>query len=133
MIYVLDASAIIAWLRNEPGADIVDNAICDINSQCLVHAINLCEVYYDACRRSGEARADSIISDLTTLGVIERGDFDEAFWKAGGKLKAGGGISLPDCFGIALTSRVGGTFLTADHGELDKIATAGICSITFIR
>jgi PIN domain nuclease of toxin-antitoxin system len=133
MIYVLDASAIIAWLRNELGADVVDNAICDTNSQCFVHAINLCEVYYDACRRSGEARSDSVVSDLTALGIIERSDFDEAFWKEAGKMKAGGGISLPDCFGIALTNRVGGTFLTADHGELDKIAATGVCSITFIR
>lgn len=36
-------------------------------------------------------------------------------------------------FGITLTKRGGGTFMTADHGELDKIAAAGICSVTFIR
>lgn len=45
MIYVLDASAMIAWLRNEPGADVVDDAIRDLGSQCLAHAINLCKVY----------------------------------------------------------------------------------------
>jgi hypothetical protein len=29
---------------------------------------------------------------------------------------------------------VGGTFLTADHGELDRVAAAAsTCSITFIR
>lgn len=133
MIYVLDASAIIAWLRNEPGAGVVDNAVRDVNSQCFVHAINLCEVYYDAYRRSGVSRADSVVSDLAAVGVVERGDMDQAFWKDAGKLKAGGGISLPDCLGVALTNRVGGTFLTADHGELDKVAAAGICSITFIR
>ena len=47
-------------------------------------------------------------------------------------MKAAGGASLPDCFGIMLTNRVGGTFMTADYGELDKIAAAGICSVTFI-
>jgi PIN domain nuclease of toxin-antitoxin system len=133
MTYVLDASAIIAWLRNEPGAGVVDQAIQDANSSCVVHAINLCEVYYDAHRRSGEAVADSVVADLATVGVTVRDDLDEAFWKEAGKLKAGGGISLPDCFGITLTNRIGGTFLTADHGELDKIAAAGTCNITFIR
>lgn len=59
MIYVLDASAIIAWLRDEPGADVVDNAIKDINSQCIAHAINLCEVYYDAHHKAGETHAES--------------------------------------------------------------------------
>jgi PIN domain nuclease of toxin-antitoxin system len=133
MTYVLDASAIIAWLRNEPGASVVEQALLDANSTCVVHAINLCEVYYDAHRRSGEAVADSVVADMATVRVMVRDDFDEAFWKEAGKLKAGGGISLPDCFGLTLTNRVGGTFLTADHGELDKIAAAGICSITFIR
>ena len=84
-------------------------------------------------RDDDEATAEAAVNDFKTLGVIERADFDEAFWKEAGKLKAGGGMSLPDCFGITLTNRVGGTFLTADHGELDKIVAVGICSITFIR
>lgn len=133
MIYVLDASAIIAWLRNEPGADIVENAVTDINSQCLAHAINLCEVYYDAHRNADEAHAESVINDLVSVGVIERNDFDQTFWKDVGKLKAGGSISLADCFGIMLTNRVKGTLLTSDHGEMDSVKAAGICNITFIR
>ena len=133
MIYVLDASAIIAWLRNEPGADVVENAIKDLNSQCVAHAINLCEVYYDAHRNAGEAHAESVISDLAAIGVSERNDFDQAFWKEVGRLKADGGISLADCFCIMLTKRIGGTLLTSDHGEMDAVAAAGVCSITFIR
>ena len=133
MIYVLDASAIIAWLRNELGADVVENAIKDLNSQCIAHAINLCEVYYDAHRNAGEAHAESVISDLASVGVIERNDFDQTFWKDAGRLKAGGGISLADCIAIMLTNRVGGTLLTSDHGEMDPVAVAGICNITFIR
>ncbi len=133
MIYVLDASAIIAWLRNEPGDEVVDRAIRDINAQCLAHAINLCEVYYDARRNAGEAHAESVVSDLAAVGVVERSDFDQAFWKDAGKLKAGGGVSLADCFAITLTNRVGGTLLTSDHHEMDKLAAAGMCSITFIR
>ncbi len=133
MIYILDASAIIAWLRNEPGADVVDNAVRDLSSQCLAHAINLCEVYYDAHRNSGMAHAEAVISDLAAVGIVERGDFDQAFWKDAGKLKAGGGVSLADCFAITLTNRVGGTLLTSDHHEMDKLAAAGMCQITFIR
>ncbi len=133
MIYVLDASAIIAWLRNEPGADVVDSSVRDVNSQCLAHAINLCEVYYAAHRNMGVAHAEAVIGDLATVGVIERNDFDQMFWKDAGKLKAGGGVSLADCFAITLTNRVGGTLLTSDHHEMDKIAASGVCSITFIR
>jgi hypothetical protein len=60
MIFVLDACAMIAWLRDEPGADVVDAAVRDINSQCLAHSINLCEVFYIAYRNAGEAHAQSI-------------------------------------------------------------------------
>lgn len=133
MIYVLDASAMLAYLHGEVGAVIVENALLDTTGQCLVHSINLCEVYYIVHRDADEVTADAAVNDFRVLGVVERPDFDEAFWKEAGKLKAGGSISLPDCFGITLTNRVGGTFLTADHGELDKIAAAGICNITFIR
>lgn len=133
MIYVLDASAMLAYLRGEAGSDIVENALLDTAGQCLAHSVNLCEVYYIVHRDDGETTAEAAVNDFRTLGVVERADFDEVFWKEAGKLKAGGRVSLPDCLGIALTNRVGGTFLTADHGELDKIAAAGICSITFIR
>ncbi len=133
MIYVLDASAMLAFLRDEPGADVVEAALLDTESQCLAHAINLCEVYYIFHRDSGERDAENAIEDLRALGVVERNDFDETFWKEVGKLKAGGGISIPDCFAITLTKMVGGTVLTSDHTEFDPVAARSACSITFIR
>ncbi len=133
MIYVLDASAMIAYLRNEQGADVVELALLNIAGQCLAHSINLCEVFYIALRTSGEPAAVSAVEDFRQLGVSERSDLDESFWQEAGKLKAGGGISLPDCFAVMLTNRVGGTLLTSDHHEMDKLAAAGICNITFIR
>lgn len=133
MIYVLDASAMLAYLRGETGDVVVENALLDATGQCVAHSINLCEVYYIIHRDTDEPTAAAAIADLRTLNVVEREDFDEPFWKEAGKLKAGGGISLPDCIGITLTNRVGGTFLSADHGELDKIAAAGVCNVTFIR
>ncbi len=42
MNYVLDASAMIAYLRAETGADIVDAIICDPRHVCFAHAMNLC-------------------------------------------------------------------------------------------
>ena len=47
MIFVLDASAMIAFLRGEPGADAVAEILLDSESQCHAHALNLCEVFYD--------------------------------------------------------------------------------------
>jgi len=133
MICVFDACAMIALLRREPGEDMVWAYLSDPDNTCFAHAINLCEVYYDFHRDAGEAAAIGAIDDLKALGIIERNDLDEALWKDAGKLKARGKISLADCFSIALTNRIGGTLLTSDHHEMDPIAAAGICSITFIR
>lgn len=133
MIYVLDACAMIAYLNNEPGADVVEAAMIDPANQCYAHGMNLCEVFYQFHRAGGESAATGAVSDLHSMNVIERADFDQAFWQDAGRLKAGGGVSLADCFAITLTNRVGGTLLTSDHHEMDKVAAAGVCPITFIR
>lgn len=62
MIYVLDACAMIAYLRKEPGSSVVLQALVDTESLCLAHALNLCEVFYDFHRRSDEGVATSAIS-----------------------------------------------------------------------
>ena len=88
MIYVLDASAMIALLRNEPGGDVVADRLAQPDATTYAHAINLCEVYYDFYRNDSDVAAERAIEVLKSLGVIERNDFDEAFWKEVGRLKA---------------------------------------------
>ena len=44
MSTVIDASALIAFLRDEPGADVVENVL-SAPDKCYAHALNLCEVY----------------------------------------------------------------------------------------
>ncbi len=133
MICILDACAMVALLRYEPGEDVVWAHLSDPDNNCYAHAVNLCEVFYDFHRDAGESAATGAIDDLKALGIIARDDFDEVFWKEAGRLKARGKVSLADCFAITLTNRVVGTLLTSDHHEMDKIAAAGICPITFIR
>lgn len=133
MIKVLDSSAVITFFHNEVGADVVENLLLDKQNECFIHAINLCEVYYDGIRRTDEVYAEKITGDLIVAGVTVREDFDESFWKEVGRLKAKYRASLADFCGIVLTNRLGGTFITADHHELDKIAADGVCQIHFIR
>ncbi len=134
MIYVLDACAMIAYLGGEPGADVVENALLDAGGRCVAHSINLCELFYVTARRGGQAAAKSAVDDLRAAGVVERSDFDEGFRQEVGSLKASQvKVSLADCRAVVLTNRVGGTLLTSDHHELDAVAAAGICNITFIR
>lgn len=133
MIYVLDACAMIALLLQEPGEEIVWAHLLEKDATCVAHSLNLCEVFYDFYRDSGEAAASGAIEDLKWLGVSERNDLDEAFWRSAGTLKGTHRVSLADCFAIALTNRVSGTLLTSDHHEMDPLAALGVCHISFIR
>ena len=124
----------IAYLRNEPGAEMVEDALTAPGSQCFAHAINLCEVFYDFLRSAGEAEAVDVIADLSSAGITERNDFDRDFWMAAGQLKGTHHrISLADCCGLTFAKRLGAQFLTTDHRELDSIAASGSYTITFIR
>jgi len=133
MIYILDACAMIAFLRKEPGSIVVEKILLDKNNKCFAHAINLCEVFYDFHRLSGEQTAEKAISDLKQAGVIERNDFDQKFWKEVGRIKSQNKASLADCIAIVLANQLGGAVLTSDHHEFDKLAQDRVCSIQFIR
>lgn len=132
-VYVLDASAMIAYGADEPGRDVVESALDDPDSTCCAHAVNVFEVYYQQRRSAGEESAQVVIEDLEALGIEFREDLDRAFWEEAGHIKADyARVSIADCFGVALALRLGGRFLTADHGELDVLETDGF-PITFIR
>src|SRR5438874_1912040 len=123
----------IAFLRGEPGDSVVRNIFADPSTRCLAHSANVCEVFYDFIRAAGESTAESAIQDLISLGLSIRADLDTDFWHDAGRLKAAHRMSLADSFGLALTRREAGTFISADHHELDPLVPLGICQIHFIR
>ncbi len=132
--YVMDANTLLASLRGEPGAEVTEGLLADPTINCIAHSVNLCEVYYDSRRGKDEAAAEKALAVLFALGLTERSDIDPAFWKLIGQLKVQPGrISLADCFALALAIRTGGTLVTSDLHEFDKVAPLGLCPILFIR
>lgn len=132
--YVLDACALLAFLGNEPGADVVKSLLTDTSNVCMVHAINLCEVYYDLLRQNNVQFAQQAVATLVAVGVQVRNDMDEPIWQQAGNLKVNPGkISLADCFALALAIHSGATLVTSDHHEFDRIDALDICPILFIR
>jgi PIN domain nuclease of toxin-antitoxin system len=121
MRYVLDACAIIALIRKEEGYFQVRQALESEENICFVHALNLCEVYYDCLRSYGTAQTENLLVKLTEAGLIVRDDMDSDFWKAAGALKTRGRISLADCFAVALAEREDAWLLTSDHHEFDPL------------
>jgi len=120
MNFVLDACAIIALLRNEPGAEITERLLLEQN--CMAHAVNLCEVYYDFLKAESKDVANEAIWDIKKQGLIFREDMDSGFWQEVGSYKALiKRVSLADCFAIALANREQATLVTSDHHEFDYI------------
>jgi len=135
MKYVIDSCALIAFIRDEEGADIIEQILLDGASTVVMHAINVCEVYYDCIRAVGEEHADRVVDSLNSGNVIIREDMDAEFWKFAGSIKAGGRISLADTFAIALAVREEAILLTSDHHEFDPLVAKGNLPvrIMFIR
>lgn len=133
MNHVLDACAMIAYLRGEPGGTVVDGLLDTPADRCYAHTINMLEVYYDFIRKHDEPTARQALRDLEKAGVIERRTMSEDFSLRVGQLKAQGRISLADCFCIVLAQDISGQVVTSDHREFDPLVSLSIVPIMFIR
>jgi uncharacterized protein with PIN domain len=132
--YVFDACGVIALLQGELGAEVAASLLEATENRCLVHALNLCEVYYDLLRRGRDQDATALPESLEGSGFEIDASLDRDLWQAAGRLKARlARVSLADCFALALTQRLQGTLVTTDHHELDRVADAGTCPILFLR
>ena len=67
MKIVLDACAVIALVKNEQGADIVEEYLLNDDYECMIHGVNICEVYYGFFRSESEAFAQEIVYKITEI------------------------------------------------------------------
>ena len=122
--YVLDACALLAILCNERGQDVVAEVLAAADSgavKVLMHQANLLEVYYERYRAAGKEKADLFLSEFRERPITILSDIDDTLFKESGRLKASYKVSFADTFALATASVSGGTLLTADHHEMDKI------------
>lgn len=123
MKYILDSCALIAFIRDEDGACAVEEILLDGSATVMMHALNVCEVYYDCLRAAGAEHAERIVASLVSGNLIIREDMDAPFWKFAGTVKARGRISLADSFAVALAAREEAVLVTSDHHEFDPFVT----------
>jgi len=122
--YVLDACALLALLRDEPGADKVAAAINAANNgeaEIVMHKANLLEVYYDLYRSLGKEKADSILSEIMKRPIKINAEITDEIFSEAGRIKASFKISFADSFALAQASVSGSELLTADHHEFGAI------------
>lgn len=131
-MYVLDACAMIAYVRGEPGSEVLEGLFSEQGHLFFAHSVNMAEVYYHFLRESGEPDAERAVYPFEH-GMSVREDGDPAFWREVARIKAPGGISLADCFCIALARRLNATIISTDRKELEPLRDRGMCSVLFLR
>jgi predicted nucleic acid-binding protein len=118
MTYVIDAFALMAYFKNEPGAtrvaQLLDEA-SETGQDLLMTVINLGEVVYKTARQFNIDRAKETLGKIrqypiTLLAVDEELALDAA------ALKGMHRISYADCIAAALAQRLGATLVTGDDG-----------------
>ena len=132
-VFVLDACALIAFLRDEKGADVVGDIYdkaCTGDLILVINKINLLEIYYDFYRSRGAKYANDQLENIKRSEIIIYEFTDKAFLEAG-RLKATYKISLADSIALAQAVISKGTLLTADHHEFDVIEESKQVNVSF--
>ena len=111
--FVLDASALLAYLNGEPGAERVRQ--CIEQGQVIMSSVNLAEVL-SKCADQGMSSADQVA--LCAALPVEISPFDAELALTSAALRSSTraqGLSLGDRCCLALAQSHSATALTADH------------------
>lgn len=120
--YVLDTSAILAFLGGEPGADRVERLLRGARAgrhKVFVCSITLMELFYTAVRTKGEDAAVRLVA-LVKAWPLEWVDPDEKMLLQAGRLKASHRLSVADAL-VAAVARVREATLVHKDPELETL------------
>ncbi len=127
MTVVLDASALLALLHNEPGADRVEAALAG----ATICAVNVAEVVQ---RLRRDFNSDAVLASIERIDIMTIAADKELAIAAGLKraTTSGANLSLGDRFCLALAARLQAPVLTADRVWADVADAVGV-EIRLIR
>jgi predicted nucleic acid-binding protein len=131
--HCLDACAVIAYLRGEPGAEVLKTTIELPNTFLALHICNLGEVYYDFLRDDGPEASRTAWTNTLELPLELRRDVDDAFIQRVGTIKVMERVSFADAFALALSERLQVPLVTTDHHELDAVEQRGGFRFLWLR
>jgi uncharacterized protein len=135
-IYILDACALIALLSKETGYENVEKIIERSNNKeakIIMHTVNLLEVYYHVYKLYDEVSALNFLNEIKESPIQLHAEVTNEIIINAGKLKRKYKLSLADAIGLAETIIFNGSFVTADHHELDMIEKNENIVFTWVR
>ncbi len=124
MMYVMDASALLALMQGEPGCDVVDALIQD--HECIASSVNIAEVGTRLIDKGLEpAQLARTLKELDVQPI----DFDLEQATLCASLRSSSehvGLSLGDRACLALAHLVKGTAVTGDSAWSDVADAVGV-------
>ena len=135
-VYILDACSLIALLSQETGYKNVEKIIEKSNNKeakIIMHTVNLLEVYYHIYNLYDEVSAINFLNEMKDSPIQLRAEVNNEIIINAGKLKKKYKLSLADAIGLAETIISKGSFVTADHHELDVIEKNENINFTWVR
>ena len=123
--YVLDASALMTFFEDRPGADKVEELLAkaaESKRPIWMSVVNWGEVYYSVWRARGEKAATAKLNEIAQL-PIEIVGVDMELGRQAASLKAQHNLPYADCFAAALAVARKSTLVTSDK-DFERLGTA---------
>jgi len=135
MSVCLDAFALLAWLQDEPGADLVEEFLRRANREadfrCFVSYINLGEVYYRIYRLRGRQKADAFWRDARRALPLSLVEVTPKRILEAARLKALYPIALADAFAVQLAREMQLPLVTGDR-EIKALEGEGVVKLIWV-
>ncbi len=120
--FVLDSYALLAFFRDECGADAVEkllNEAAEDKHELYITTVNVGEVYYMSCRKDNVAKANQVWEAMKKF-PLHFVEVDMDLSLAAAKIKANHKLSFADAFAAALTIQKKATLVSGDS-EFDNL------------
>ena len=121
--YVLDSYAVLAYLKEEAGYEMVLNRIEEANegkSKLFMSVLNLGEVLYIVERERGLFKAQEVLALIDELPITME-SVDRELTLSAAHLKAQYPIAYADCFAVALAQQKEAVLISGDS-DFEKLA-----------
>ena len=125
-----------AIFKQENGSDKVKsifNKVQTGQATVYMNIINLIEIYYLFYREVGKNSADLILKKIYTMPIQFIETIDDVLFSETSRIKATYAIPLGDAIGLATAIKFGGSFVTGDHSDIEKIEKAEPVSVFWFR
>ena len=134
--YVLDSCALLAYVYQEIGDDVVKLVLeqADVGHiQVYMNKLNLLEVYYDIRRSEGFKQAEKLYNMVQKSPVNIIDGISDPVFREAARLKSQYRMSLADSIALGETSVLEASILTSDHHEFDLVEQSEAIKFAWIR